>query len=453
MTVLLGVVESRWAPRSSKSVAGRYASRGGFDSHSLPLFFFKILFVDSPMAIPDNTNIEGQSRIDILTQLVSQVFNIQGYTLGNTRKEYFLRFSGRLNLPSEEAYDKLSELLVPLQLLPIFRTENGNHLIYIKEALPIFEETSRRTNYLLFLVTFLSILLAGILTVYDGPEILDLAVIWIHVKGKLDLALAFTLSMLAILTAHEFGHYFAARFHKTKVTLPYFIPFPLSPFGTMGAFIRLLEPPRNKKVLLDIGLAGPLAGLVVTIPVLIVGLTLSSVDPIPLVLPDKFGFEGNSILYLVLKYLIHGVWLPQPATYQGLSPILYWIRYFFTGYPLPLGGMDISIHPVAWAGWAGLLVTSLNLLPAGQLDGGHLIYSLFGDRLKWIRPLIVVVLFVLGLLWSGWWLWAFLILLLGGRYAEPLDGITTLDRGRKALATLGLIIFFLIFMPVPLVLI
>jgi len=388
-----------------------------------------------------------------INQQVSQVLQIEGYTLGSAKDDFLMRFSGRLNQPSEEAYQILSENLQPFHMLPIFRSENGTHVIYIKESLPTIAEPNRRTNYILFLVTFISILFAGLLTVYKGPETLNPLVIWADVKGKLDLALAFAVSMLAILTAHEFGHYFAARYHKTRVTLPFFIPFPLSPFGTMGAFIRLLEPPKNKKVLLDIGLAGPLAGLAVTIPVLIVGLNLSTVQPLPEVLPANFGFEGNSILYLALKYLIHGAWLPQPVSYQGLSPILYWIRYFFTGRPLPLGGIDITIHPVAWAGWAGLLVTSLNLLPAGQLDGGHLIYSLFGNRLKWIRPLIVVVLFVLGFIWSGWWLWAFMILLLGGRYAEPLDDITTLDRGRKALARLGLILFFLIFMPVPLVVI
>jgi Zn-dependent protease with chaperone function len=394
-----------------------------------------------------------QGKTDSLIQLVSQILDIEGYTLGDTKADYILRFSGRLKLSSEEAYQKLHMQLHPLQLIPLFRSENGTHLIYIKEALPKPEEPSRRVNYILFLVTFFSVLFAGILTVYEGPNTLNPAIIWMHVKDKLDLALAFALSLLSILTAHEFGHYFAARYHKTRVTLPFFIPFPLSPFGTMGAFIRLLEPPKNKKVLLDIGLAGPLAGLVVTIPVLIVGLSLSSVNPLPEILPTDFGFEGNSILYLILKYLIHGEWLPQPATYQGLSPLVYWIRYFFTGYPLPLGGLDVTIHPVAWAGWAGLLVTSLNLLPAGQLDGGHLVYSLYGNRLKWMRPLIVVVLFVLGFIWRGWWLWAVMILLLGGRYAEPLDDITELDRGRKALARLGLIIFFLIFMPVPLVIV
>ncbi len=423
------------------------AAVGSTPIHSRYLFFIGNPFMtDSRVA-----DSEGQSRIDLLTQLVSQILDIEGYTLGNSKAGYILRYSGHLNQPSEDAYIQLNEQLRSLQLIPIFRVENGNHLIIIKEALPIPEEPSRRANYILFLVTFLSILFAGILTVYEGPATLDLGIIWSHLKGKLDLALAFAISMLAILTAHEFGHYFAARHHKTRVTLPFFIPFPLSPFGTMGAFIRLLEPPRNKKVLLDIGLAGPLAGLVVTLPVLILGLSLSSVSTLPEVFPANFGFEGNSILYLVLKYIIHGAWLPQPVTYQGLSPILYWVRYFFTGYPLPMGGLDVSIHPIAWAGWAGLLVTSLNLIPAGQLDGGHLVYSLYGRRLKWIRPVIIVVLFLLGFLWSGWWLWAFLILLMGGRYAEPLDEITELDRGRKMIARLGLILFFLIFMPVPFV--
>jgi Zn-dependent protease with chaperone function len=404
------------------------------------------------MIDPSQTD-SSQSRVEVLIDLVNQVMEIEGYTLGDTKSDHILRFSGQLSLPSEEAYQQLRDQLRPQGLLPLFRNGDGNHLILIREGLPIIQEPPKRTNYILFIITFLSILFAGALTVYDGPAVLNLGVIWSHLRGELGLAFAFAFSMLAILSAHEFGHYFAARYHKTRVTLPYFIPFPLSPFGTMGAFIRLMEPPKNKKVLLDIGLAGPLAGLVVTIPVLILGIFLSDVNPLPEVLPANFGFEGNSILYLVLKYIIHGAWLPQPASYQGLSPLLYWIRYFFTGYPLPLGGLDVTIHPVAWAGWAGLLVTSLNLLPAGQLDGGHLVYSLYGNRLRWIRPVIVVLLFILGFLWSGWWLWAFMILLLGGRYAEPLDDITKLDRGRKALAQLGLIIFFLIFMPVPLVVI
>jgi len=178
---------------------------------------------------------------------------------------------------------------------------------------------------------------------------------------------------------------------------------------------------------------------------------LSVVDQIPVSLPENFAFEGNSLLYLGMKYMIHGAWLPEPASFNGIAPFFYWVRYFFTGQPLPRGGLDVIIHPVAWAGWAGLLVTSLNLIPAGQFDGGHLIYSLYGKRLKWLRPLILVILVILGFLWSGWWLWAFMILLIGNRYAEPLDEITELGPTRKIIARIGLVLFFLIFMPVPLI--
>ncbi len=164
----------------------------------------------------------------------------------------------------------------------------------------------------------------------------------------------------------------------THVTLPYFLPFPLSPFGTLGAFIQLKEPPRNKRILMDIGIAGPLAGLVVAIPVLLLGLSLSKVEPINLAPGQGFTLEGNSLLYLFAKFLVFGRLLPAPSSYGNLPPVLYWIRYFFTSQPLPLGGMDVMIHPIAWAGWAGLLVTAINLIPAGQLDGGHLMYVLLG---------------------------------------------------------------------------
>jgi membrane-associated protease RseP (regulator of RpoE activity) len=305
-------------------------------------------------------------------------------------------------------------------------------------------------NVLLFILTFISVIFAGLLSTYSGPLTGDPEVLWANIQPVLGETLGFAFSLLGILTAHEFGHYFAARIHNTSVTLPYFIPFPLSPFGTMGAFIQLQQPPKNKRVLLDIGLAGPLAGLVITIPVLIYGLSLSTVERLPLDLTGYF-LEGNSLLYLGLKYLIHGQWLPEPVNFQGLQPFLYWIRYFFTGMPFPNGGWDVTIHPVAWAGWAGLLITSLNLIPAGQLDGGHLVYSLFGKRAKKFWPFILGLLVVLGFVWSGWWLWAFLILIFGRTQAEPLDEITELDPARVWMARFGLLIFLLVFIPVPLI--
>jgi len=392
-----------------------------------------------------------ESKTELITDLVGDVFDIDHLTLGTSQDPFYIQYFGSLNRASEEAYDYLQMELKSHQLTPIFRFQDGKQTIILKKGLITTDPTNSLINLVLFIITFVSVLFSGMLNSYAGPPTADLAIIWAYVRLNIGESLAFAFSMLGILTAHEFGHYFAARYHQTKVTLPYFIPFPLSPFGTMGAFIRMQEPPKNKKVLLDIGLAGPLAGLVVTIPVLLVGLYLSPVDTLPVILPEGFLFEGNSILYLALKYLVHGSLLPEPGSYNGLPAVIHWLRYFFTGLPLPAGGIDVLIHPVAWAGWAGLLITSLNLLPAGQLDGGHLIYSLLGDKHRWIRPAVLVTLTCLGFMWSGWWLWAAMIFFLGKRRAEPLDEITDLDPRRKILAKIGLVIFFLIFMPVPLI--
>jgi membrane-associated protease RseP (regulator of RpoE activity) len=257
----------------------------------------------------------------------------------------------------------------------------------------------------------------------------------------------FALSLLGILLAHEFGHYLMSRYHNTPATLPYFIPFPFSPLGTMGAAIIMRGTPKNKRVLFDIGIAGPLAGLVVAIPVLLYGLSISKLGTIE---PSPNGYiEGNSLIYLLAKFVVFKQWLPSPIEPQGF---LYWLQYLFTGRPVPFGGMDVFIDPVAFAGWGGLLVTGLNLIPAGTLDGGHVVYGLFGDKAKKAFPFIVGLLLVLGIFWSGWWLWAALLFWLGRVQAQPLDQITTLDAPRRALAVLMLVIFILVFMPVPMTL-
>lgn len=390
-------------------------------------------------------------RDDLLVSLVKRVMKINQLTWGLTQDDFLVYFQGHLTQNSPAAYDQLAQSLKPYQITPLFRKQEDEHLIILKEG--IIEPQPRKTwiNLVLFIITFFSVLFAGVYYSYSGPMVSDLSIIWSHVQPKLGESLGFAVSLLAILTAHEFGHYFTARKHKTKVTLPYFIPFPISPFGTMGAFINLQEPPKNKRVLLDIGIAGPLAGLVVAVPVLLYGLSLSSVQRLPQQISSPFFFEGNSLLYLSLKYIVHGQWLPQPADIQGLELLTYWLRFFFTGAPLPHGGYDVVIHPVAWAGWAGLLVTALNLLPAGQLDGGHLVYGLFGDLARKIWPYLLVILGVLGFVWSGWWLWAVLILIFGRARAQPLDQITELDPRRKILALFGLIIFVLVFIPVPII--
>jgi membrane-associated protease RseP (regulator of RpoE activity) len=145
-----------------------------------------------------------------------------------------------------------------------------------------------------------------------------------------------------------------------------------------------------------------------------------------------------------------GQWLPDPGIADNFNTFIYWLRYFFTGQPIPFGGYDVILHPVAWAGWAGLLITALNLIPAGQLDGGHILFVLIGKKARLLLPFILIALVILGTVWSGWWLWAFLIFFLGRVYAEPLDQITPLDTRRKAIAIIGLLIFLLVFTPIPL---
>jgi membrane-associated protease RseP (regulator of RpoE activity) len=391
------------------------------------------------------------SSTDIYSPLVSRVLRIADVTWGTSKQRYIARYRGQLYGESESAYDQLAESLKPHKVTPLFRKAEGQHVVLLVDGVVTPQPSNPWVNLILFIITLLSVLLAGATYSYDGPTSNNLGETLRNLVAGIENGWPFAISMLAILLAHEFGHYLAARYHRTSVTLPYFLPFPLSPLGTMGAFIRLKEPPKNKNILHDIGVAGPLAGLVIAVPVLILGLFTSELNQLPQVFPPGQGFEGNSILYLLFKFLIYGEWLPQPVSFGGLSPLSYWVRYFFTGMPLPRGGLDVTLNSVAWAGWAGLLITALNLIPAGQLDGGHLIFVLLGRRARQLMPFILVVLLLLGLVWSGWWLWAFLIFFLGRAHAEPLDQITPLDPRRKAVAILGLILFILLFTPVPLI--
>jgi Zn-dependent protease len=385
---------------------------------------------------------------DVLTSIVSRNFRVDEMTLGDPKRGYFLRYKGDLLADSTQAYDRMSEALAPHNVTPLFRVEDGRQTVLLVNGTlhPTFGRVW--VNALLFVLTIFSVLLAG--SIYNGvsgpvPNTL-LGQAGVILKNIWS-GWPFALSLLAILSAHEFGHYLAGRAHGTAVTLPYFIPFPFTLLGTMGAFIQLRSLPKNKRGLFDLAIAGPLAGLVVAVPVLIYGLATSSLGTVTAT--GSF-IEGNSIAYLLSKFIVFGRLLPAPATgLTGLPLLLHWISFFFIGRPLPLGGTDVYINQVAWAGWAGLLVTFLNLIPAGQFDGGHVIYSVFGRRVNIIVPFILVLTVLLGFLWSGWWLWALLIFLLGRSHAEPLDQITQLDPPRKALAVLMLVVFLAVLTPIP----
>jgi membrane-associated protease RseP (regulator of RpoE activity) len=396
------------------------------------------------------------TETDQTTPLIARVLKIEDVTWGDTLKGFVARYRGKLySEDSEAAYDQLAESLKALDLTPLFRLEDGQHVIYLKAGVVRPKPSNIRWNVLMFVLTVISVVFTGAANAYEGPADASFTEFVLYTLAHLGAGLPFAISMMTILLAHEFGHYIAGRIHKTEVTLPYYIPlpWPISPFGTMGAFIQMKEIPKNRRHLLDIGIAGPLAGLLVAIPILILGLITSPVSTVePLEPGQGIMFEGNSILYAALKFVIKGEWLPSaPSGFIG-PDALYNITHFFTGGPAPFGGRDVTINGIAWAGWAGLLVTALNLIPAGQLDGGHLLYVLLGKRAAKVRPFVLGLVLLLGLVWPGWLLWAFLIFVFGRIYAEPLDLITPLDQRRKALAIVGLLILVLIFTPVPLTL-
>lgn len=382
---------------------------------------------------------------ELLNQLVKRVFRIEDVTSLDPHQQpgFLMRYRGQLlDEDSASAYDLLAGSLDPYRITPHFRIEDGRQVIYLAPKQPDPKPDKVSTNIILFVLTVFSVMLAG--AQVEGPVPNDVLGQMLMLAKSIFTGWPFALSLLGILLAHELGHYFMSRFHKTPATLPYFIPFPFSPLGTMGAAIFMRGIPKNKRVLFDIGVAGPIAGLVIAIPVLLYGLTLSTTGTID---PNPNGFlEGNSLIYLLAKFVVFGQLLPAPVEPQG---ILYWLQYFFTGKPIPFGGLDVFIHPVAFAGWAGILVTALNLIPAGTLDGGHVVYSLFGEKAKKAFPYIVALLAILGFVWTGWWLWAAMLFWLGRVNAQPIDQITELDPIRKLIAYAMMVVFIFVLTPVP----
>ncbi len=232
----------------------------------------------------------------------------------------------------------------------------------------------------------------------------------------------FALSLVFILGIHEFGHYWAARRNGVSVSLPYFIPAP--PFfiaGTFGAFIHIKDPIPNRGILMEIGASGPIAGFVASFLALTIGLFLSDTAPSNAIQGIAF---GSSILLSVLSQLILGV-TPFSAD------------------------VDIQLHSIAFAGWIGMFITALNLIPIGQLDGGHVLYSLFKGKFKIISRVFFCILFPLGFLWQGWWFWAALIVLVGFRPAPLLDDDEYLCREHQLLGKYCIVIFILTFVPIP----
>lgn len=306
----------------------------------------------------------------------------------------------------------------------LFRTLRGYIAVLNADpAAPVFpprekdmprerKDTPRWVHLALFLATFLTTTLAG-----AGDRA--------GIAAMLISGLPFSLTLMAILLTHEMGHYLAARRFGLSATLPYFIPLPhwISPIGTLGAVIRIKSPLRERRALLYVGAAGPLAGFIVSLAAVIAGIRFSEMLPLPVAPPGSYTFIfGDSLLFRLITLLTHG---PVPP------------------------GHDIFLSPCAWAGWIGFLVTSLNLMPLGQLDGGHILHALLGRKQLYFGWAAFITLAILTVTWPGWGVWILMVLLFL-RVGHPvLEDTTPLGVRERVIGWSCMMILLLTFVPAP----
>lgn len=333
-----------------------------------------------------------------------------------------LTLHGRLAAPADALYGAIRARLETLGFTPFLRRDAGADELL---AVPgVIERRKPRVGLpvALFLATIATVLLTGALNEGADP---------FRDPASILAGVPFAAALLGILFTHEMGHYVVGKLRRAPVSLPYFIPMPpgITFTGTMGAVIVQREPMEDRRTILEVGIAGPLAGLAVAIPLLIYGLSTSPVAaPTPAMLAQGYLQEGNSLLYAGLKYLVFGRFLPG-------------------------GGMDVQLNSVAMAAWIGLLVTMINLMPIGQFDGGHIAYALLGERARYLAYAMIAACVALGLLLPNnytWLIWGALAFFIGPRHPPPLNDISRLGLRHVALAVFGLLVFVLLFMPVPL---
>lgn len=282
-----------------------------------------------------------------------------------------------------------------------------------------------QVSILLFLLTLATTTAAGarlnVVFREDRPFLLDDLLSLFTVAPVADTVaggLAFSVTLLGILMAHELGHYFTCRYYGIDASPPYFLPAPTL-IGTLGAFIRIRSPITRRSHLFDVGIAGPLAGFVFIVPALAIGLAYSKVIP-------GIGRESELLF-------------SSPLLERMLAAIIW----------PGVAVSDIHLHPIARAAWAGLLATALNLLPIGQLDGGHILYSFVGARHKLLTNLFILALIPLAIFYSwSWAIWAVLLFLLGRKHPQIYDQ-APVSRSRKILGIIALIVFVLCFSPAP----
>lgn len=364
-----------------------------------------------------------QQQLDIIGRLRAAVEGL--FTVADVQtadRGDAVIFIGRLASDADGVYTTLRERFKHLGYTPVLRREGQSDIVVAQRGVVGIMRSNPLVNLVLLAATMFTTLLVG--SAFAGVNALPvLRAIWngadlARLVPVLTAGAPFAATLLFILGVHEMGHYVAARLHKVQVTLPYFIPVPFG-LGTFGAFIQLKSPVENRKALFDVGVAGPLAGFAVALPLMIVGLLSSDVvarDP-------QVSAMGSSLLMRALT----AIFVPHAA------------------------GEMVVLSPVAIAAWFGLLLTAFNLLPLGQLDGGHITYAVLGKYARPVGLITFALMVVAGLtLWSGWLTYALFALLTGLRHAPPLNDITPLGWGRRLVGLATLVLFFVLITPRPL---
>ena len=374
--------------------------------------------------IDENEKVITNLDIELIKSEIGKKFSFYDFKV----QPNIVAFFCRVDLETlDEDFDSLRISLLEKGYIPMIRYEQGEHIIYVIPK-PKAKIRSKWVNLILFLSTVFTTILAGSM-LFTSNQQFDWSQIF-TLRNLLNGWFFFSLPLMSILGIHELGHYFASKKHRVKTSLPYFIPFPPNPFlplGTMGAVISTKEPIPDRKALLDIGVAGPICGFIVAVPVLILGLMMSNIVAISEI-PKESVTLGEPLLVTILIKIMFN--LPH--------------------------GYTINLHPTAFAGWVGLLVTAINLLPVGQLDGGHTARAVLKEKHKHLSWAAVFLLFVWGLKRSidlkgisTWLFFAWILLfLMGLQHPPPLNELTHLDVKRKLLVFVSLAIFILSFAPI-----
>lgn len=371
----------------------------------------------------------SETKIQQVKQILGPEFELDYHS---RLKSYFV-FRAEENSIDDEQISHIIAKLLSAGFFPRIQKRSGWLVLHVMAYSGSKKPSKIWLNILLFLLTVITTLMAG--AVHLGKD-------YFVDFSNIIYGFRYAVAVLSILTAHEFGHYFAAKFHEIKATLPYYIPLPLPGFhfGTLGAFIKIKSPIKDRQALLDVGAAGPLAGFVVSIIFLSIG--YYNLPDLPGIIAHvekihPWNMEGQGI-NLVL----------------GKSLLFAFFNDFIAGGKLPMN--EVYHFPFIFAGWIGMLVTAINLIPIGQLDGGHILYSLVGHKARvWgisSFVLLLVLNFVLIVQYFSfvWVLWVILILILiGFRHPPTVDDHLSLDSRRRTIGWLCVVIFILCFPPLP----